>query len=87
MVFLQALTEVVRGLSKAAMVYSLQASVHEAAGDEMLLGELDHLVARLDAKREPVSDDEVMRVVQRRLFPSFDEDEEHLAVARETARE
>lgn len=69
------------------MVYSLQASVHEAAGDEMLLGELDHLVARLDAKREPVSDDEVMRVVQRRLFPSFGEDEEHLAVARETARE
>jgi hypothetical protein len=87
MVFLQALTEVVRGLPKAAMVYSLQASVHEAAGDEMLLGELDHLVARVDAKREPVSDDEVMRVVQRRLFPAFGEEEEHLAVARETARE
>jgi len=87
MIFLQALTEVVRGLPKAAMVYSLQASAHEAAGDEMLLGELDHLVARVDAKREPVSDDEVMRVVQRRLFPSFGEDEGHLAVARETARE
>ncbi len=87
MIFLQALTEVVRGLPKAAMVYSLQASAHEAAGDEMLLGELDHLVARLDAKREPVSDDEVMRVVQRRLFPSFGEDEEHLSVAREAARE
>jgi Protein of unknown function (DUF499) len=87
MIFLQALTEVVRGLPKTAMVYSLQASVHEAAGDEMLLGELDHLVARVDAKREPVSDEEVMRVVQRRLFPSFGEDEGHLAVARETARE
>ena len=87
MIFLQALTEVVRGLPKAAMVYSLQASAHEAAGDEMLLGELDHLVARVDAKREPVSDDEVMRVVQRRLFPSFGEEDAHLAVARETARE
>nr|MBA3377072.1 DUF499 domain-containing protein [Actinomycetota bacterium] len=69
------------------MVYSLQASVHEAAGDEGLLVELDHLVARVDAKREPVSDDEVMRVVQRRLFPSFGDDPAQLEVARETGRE
>jgi hypothetical protein len=84
--FLQTLTEVVRGLPKAAMVYSLQAS-HEVGGDEGLLLELDHLVTRLDAKREPVSDDDVMRVVQRRLFPSFGDDASHLDVARETARE
>jgi predicted AAA+ superfamily ATPase len=85
--FLQALTEVVRNLPHAATVYSLQASVHEAAGDEALLQQLDHLVTRVDAKREPVSDDEVMRVVQRRLFPSFGEDPAHQQVAREVARE
>jgi hypothetical protein len=83
LLFLQGLTEVVRGLPNAVMVYSLQASVREAAGDEALLQELDHLVARVDAKREPVSDDEVMRVVQRRLFPSFGTDPAHLEVARE----
>jgi hypothetical protein len=87
MTFLQGLTEVVRSLPNAAMVYSLQASVHEAAGDEALLQVLDHLVTRVDAKREPVSDDEVMRVVQRRLFPAFGADREQLDVARQVARE
>lgn len=87
MIFLQALTEVVKGLPNAALVYSLQASVHEAAGDEALLQELDHLVSRVDAKREPVSDEEVMRVVQRRLFPAFGQEPMHDQVAREVARE
>lgn len=87
MMFLQGLTEVVRGLPNAVLVYSLQASVHEAAGDEALLQELDHLVTRVDAKREPVSDDEVMRVVQRRLFPSFGDDPTHESVAQQVARE
>lgn len=68
LVFLQRLTEVVRRLPRTALVYSLQASAHEAAGEEGLLTDLDHLVGRVDAKREPVTDDEVMRVVQRRLF-------------------
>lgn len=68
MLFVQALTEAVNGHPRAAMVYSLQASVGEAAGAEGLLAQLDHLVTRIDAKREPVSGDEVMRVVQRRLF-------------------
>lgn len=87
MTFLQGLTEVVRGLPNAAMIYSLQASVHEAAGDEALLQALDHLVTRVDAKREPVSDDEVMRVVQRRLFPAFGADPGQVDVARQVARE
>jgi len=68
MLFVQALTEVVNTRPHAAMVYSLQASVGEAVGSEGLLSQLDHLVSRIDAKREPVSGDEVMRVVQRRLF-------------------
>lgn len=68
MLFVQALTEAVKEHPRAAMVYSLQASVGEAVGSEGLLTQLDHLVSRVDAKREPISGDEVMHVVQRRLF-------------------
>src|SRR6266545_4218383 len=82
LVFLQTLTELVGTHSRAAMVYSLQRSVLEAAGDESLLLALDHLVTRVDAKREPVSGDEVMRVVQRRLFADLGPEEDRIAVAR-----
>lgn len=66
--FIQKLTEVVRDLPNGVMVYSLQASVQEAVGNEGLLGVLDKLVSRIDAKKEPVSGDEVMKVIQKRLF-------------------
>ncbi|WP_204104332.1 MULTISPECIES: DUF499 domain-containing protein [Spirulina sp. CCY15215] len=66
--FVQKLTEAVSGLPNAVMVYSLQSSVQEALTYEGLLDTLDKLVSRLDAKKEPVSGDEVMKVVQRRLF-------------------
>ena len=69
--FIQKLTEVVRNLPKVVMVYSLQASVQEAIGNEGLLSILDKLVSRIDAKKEPVSGDEVMRVIQRRLFTTI----------------
>ena len=85
--FLQILTEVVKGSSNAALVYSLQQSAYEAGGEEALLIDLDHLVSRVDAKRVPVSDEEIMRVVQRRLFPSFGDDPSHSEVARAVARE
>jgi len=87
LVFLQKLTEVVRNLPHAAMVYSLQASTHEAAGDEALLTELEKLVTRIDAKREPVSDDELTRVVQRRLFPDLGTRPEHAEIVARVARE
>src|SRR5260370_33559504 len=67
------------------MVYSLRARVQEAAGDEALLQKLDHLVAGVKAIREPVSDDEVMRVVQRRLFPTFGDHSIHTEGAKEVA--
>jgi hypothetical protein len=82
MLFIQALTEVVNAQPRAVMVYSLQASAGEAVGAEGLLSQLDHLVSRIDAKREPVTGDEVMRVVQRRLF----EDVGDPAVRDEVAR-
>src|SRR2546428_3621620 len=86
MTFLQTMTEVVRGLpAGVAMVYSLQKSVHEAAGDEALLTSLDHLVSRVDSKREPVTGDEVMRVVQKRLFQKPGDPEVHRLVAAEYA--
>jgi hypothetical protein len=82
MLFMQTLTEVVNTHEHAAMVYSLQASVGEAVGAEGLLTQLDHLVSRIDAKREPVSGDEVMRVVQRRLFSNLGDVAIHRTVAR-----
>lgn len=81
MLFLQNLTEVVRDLPQGALVYSLQKSVSEAVGEEGLLEMLDTLVSRIDAKREPVSGDEVLRVVQRRLFQSLGEPAVRQAVA------
>ena len=82
LVFLQTLTELVSKHPRAAMVYSLQRSVAEAAGDESLLVALDHLVTRVDAKREPVTGDEVMRVVQRRLFSDLGSEDDRHQVAR-----
>ena len=85
MLFLQFLTEVVRGLPHCAMVYSLQQSVREAVGDEGLLQQLDSLVSRIDAKKEPVTGDEVLRVVQRRLFQELGDPKVREAVATEYA--
>ena len=86
MLFMQHLTEVVRGLPHCAMAYSLQQSVREAVGDEGLLDMLDALVSRLDAKKEPVTGDEVLRVVQRRLFQDLGKLKVRETVAREYGR-
>ena len=85
--FLQKLTETVKSSRNAAMIYSLQASIHEAGGDASMLRDLEHLVGRVDRKREPVADDELVRVVQRRLFPEFGSRPEHLDAARDAATE
>jgi hypothetical protein len=82
LLFMQNLTEAVNQQREAAMVYSLQASVGEAVQEEGLLQTLEHITARIDARREPVSGDEVLKVVQRRLFESTGEPD----VAREVAR-
>src|SRR6266496_4195579 len=79
--FLQRLTEVVANSPQAAMVYSLQASEQEAGGNLELLGILGKLVQRLNAIREPVSGDEVLRVVQRRPFANLGDENHHQQVA------
>ena len=66
--FIQKLTEVVRELPKTVLVYSLQASIQESFGNDGTLVMLDKLVSRIDAKKEPVAGDEVMKIIQRRLF-------------------
>jgi hypothetical protein len=68
LVFVQNLSEAVNQARGAAMVYSLQASVGEAIQEEGLLTALEHITGRIDVRKEPVSGEEVLRVVQRRLF-------------------
>src|SRR6266700_6996457 len=80
-VFLQRLMEAVAASPRAAMVYSLQQSEQEAGGNLVLLGILGKLVQRLNAIREPVSGDEVLRVVQRRLFAGLGDENHHQQVA------
>ncbi len=66
--FFQNLTIEVAGSSHAAMVYSLQWSAREAMGNIALLKEIDKLASRVDQIREPVTGDEVLCVIQRRLL-------------------
>lgn len=68
--FFQSLTVEVAGSEKAALVYSLTWSAREALGNVGLLAEIDHLAARVDQLREPVSGDEVLPILQRRLLAS-----------------
>jgi predicted AAA+ superfamily ATPase len=66
--FLHNLTVEVVNSTSAAMVYSLQWSAREALGNLALLNQLDHLAARVDQLREPVTGDDILYVLQRRLL-------------------
>jgi hypothetical protein len=66
--FLQTLSVEVANTKKAALLYSLQASINEAFGNPQLLAMLDHLTSRVDAKREPVTMKDTLPVVRRRLL-------------------
>lgn len=66
--FIQNLTVEVSNSTNAVMVYSLQWSAREALGNVALLEELDKLTSRKDQVREPVTGDEVLSVVKRRLL-------------------
>jgi len=68
--FFQNLTVEVAGSEKAALVYSLTWSARESLGNVGLLAEIDKLASRVDQLREPVSGDEVLPVLQRRLLGS-----------------
>ncbi|OPY63949.1 MAG: hypothetical protein A4E57_03692 [Syntrophorhabdaceae bacterium PtaU1.Bin034] len=68
--FFQNLTVEVAGSEKAALVYSLTWSARESLGNVGLLAEIDKLASRVDQLREPVSGDEVLPILQRRLLGS-----------------
>jgi hypothetical protein len=82
LLFLQHMTEAVNQARQAALVYSLQASVGEAVGEEGLLEQLEKIAGRIDERREPVSGGEVLRVVQRRLFADAGAEDVRNEVAR-----
>jgi uncharacterized protein len=66
--FFQNLTVEVSNSPNAALVYSLTWSAREALGNVALLAEVDKLAGRVDQLREPVTGDEIMPVLQRRLL-------------------
>ncbi len=66
--FFQNLTVEVAGSMNAALVYSLTWSAREALGNVALLAEIDKLAARVDQLREPVTGDEILPILQRRLL-------------------
>jgi len=66
--FFQNLTVEVSGSRNAALVYSLTWSAREALGNVALLAEIDKLASRVDQLREPVTGDEILPILQRRLL-------------------
>ncbi|MDI6795718.1 MAG: DUF499 domain-containing protein [Desulfatibacillaceae bacterium] len=66
--FIQKLTVAVSNTKRTAMVFSLQSSKRESLDYVNLLQTIDHMAARKDQRREPVVDDEVLKVIQRRLI-------------------
>ncbi|MEX2167741.1 MAG: DUF499 domain-containing protein [Pirellulales bacterium] len=66
--FLQNLTVEVANSTNSAMVYSLQWSAREAMGNLALLQQIDKLTSRVDQMREPVTGDEILSVLQKRLL-------------------
>ena len=81
--FIQNLTVEVANSTNAVMVYSLQWSAREALGNVALLEELDKLTSRKDQVREPVTGDEVLAVVKRRLLSETPSDDVASKVASE----
>jgi predicted AAA+ superfamily ATPase len=83
--FMQHLTEAVNQRPRSAVVYSLQASVGEAVGEavgeEGLLAQLEKIHSRIDVRKEPVAGDEVLRVVQRRLFAELPDEHTRREIA------
>ncbi len=83
--FIQNLTVEVASSTHAVMVYSLQWSAREALGNVALLEQLDKLTSRKDQVREPVTGDEILAVVKRRLLGAEPPDDAAQQVAAEYA--
>ena len=66
--FLKRLTVAVGNVDNAVLVYSLQSSKRESLEYTDLLRTVEHLAARKDQSRNPVEDNEILNVIQRRLL-------------------
>jgi hypothetical protein len=66
--FLQNLSVEIAHAPRAVLIYSLQKSAREAMDNVRLLDILDGLTSRVDAKREPVTGEEILPVLHRRLL-------------------
>lgn len=80
--FFHNLTVEIANSPNAALVFSLQWSAREAFQNVALLNELDGYARRVDQLREPVTGDEILPILQRRLLAS----EPDPSVAEEVAR-
>lgn len=82
LIFLKRLTVAVANAPRTALVFSLPASNPRHAMDYLaLLQTVSDLASRKDQLREPVVEDEVCRVIQRRLLEQMPEDSIAAAVA------
>jgi len=79
--FLHNLTVEIANSRHAVLVYSLQWSARQALGNIALLQTMDALVSRVDQVREPVTGDEVLAVIKRRLLGDEPPSEAGIAVA------
>jgi len=85
--FFQNLTVEVAGSKNATLVYSLTWSAREALGHVGLLAEIDKIAARVDQLREPVTGDEILPILQRRLLAVVPDRDVATAVANAYANE
>ncbi|MEN3046683.1 MAG: DUF499 domain-containing protein [Candidatus Hydrothermales bacterium] len=66
--FMQTITTEVSGSKYACIIYSLQTAAREFFGNIEILETLDHLTSHVDAKREPITGDEIFAVLRKRLL-------------------
>lgn len=80
--FLKELTVAAANAPKTAILMALPSSQpRETLQHSQLLGTLDHFIGRKDQLREPVEQDEVFKVVQRRLLEKMPEEANAIAAA------
>ncbi|NPV45159.1 MAG: ATP-binding protein [Firmicutes bacterium] len=83
MAFMQEITEAVATLEKACLVVTLPASVveHYDEAAERLFQQLQKISGRVEKIYTPVEDQEIAKVIRRRLFSSIDEKEAEAVVS------
>lgn len=79
--FFQNLTVEVARSKNAAMAYSLQWSARESLGNIALLQQIDKMASRVDQLREPVTGDEILPILQRRLLGALPKKQDAEAVS------